>query len=1321
MSAREWMKIIMLAAFCAVAFAGHQRASALEKGDILFYAPFEGDTNAQIARGSKAPTSGTVEFAEGIRGQGVVIGGGDNLNYQTSGNFNKDSGTVSIWVKPVDWRRGDGKSHTFVTFPGEGKVHAYLLYNYYVGWTWFTLLRAGGNNRIIGEGLDLEPEWKPGEWHHLAATWQEGEMCLYLDGNLRARLTEDVPLMEKAGPQFQVGERSSKTVFDELMIFSRPLMPVEVKALYERDAAEKGKVSPRITISRTAKGPTIDGRLSPGEWNSAVAVSVLKDTFFGNPIEDQSTMFMTFDEKNLYLALRYAIPEEVRRSPDSFPGGPLKCEARQRDDKVWRDDCFEILLSPGEGSGQHLYRFVANAMGVLFDSKDGQRNWNSNALSKSRIDENEWVLEIAIPFSDLGVSVPPDGAKWLFNLAQQWRRLSDQKGVLFFSSKDLKAMGELVFASQSPVLQLSDVGSLDEGKVLVEGLVSNPGNSAIELTLRAHTPGKEINESTALRLEPGTSQSFLLRSAISEALASKLIIEGTDSTGKTFCMMRFPLVFGPRLLAKLHHFPSKEKLVVEIRRTGGGAEKREKSFFAEVNLRDHNSGESLKHLRSEPFTKAKKEVTLDISDIPPGLYDVVASLRTSERKLGEKVVQFEKKKLPEWLNNRIGITEKVPPPWPPLQVQRDGKMIKVSCWGRQYQFGGGLFPSQVITQGKPLLSSPMRLKIGTNGRERAVEQREVKVAEARENRVELESKGIIEGADITVKTNIEYDGFAWFDLTIKPKAEMTIGSLAFEMPYTSKYATLFYSTDFDNVGLIKPDGYQGPYPNFFWVGCGDGGIEWVSEAPAGWKIVNPSQTLQVIRDAKQGKEVIVRLNIIDGPKKIDKPLKISFGIQATPVRPKPKGWRKWRVCGSEEPEKEYPGVEGKPWLLLYQPEWSVHLNYPVIKPEWKETLKRREAKGIRSCLYAQIIKTSPRTPEYKYFYEEWRMIPSAEVDFDRIDEIKITFATPTTWWLSASACPKSSFSDFYMWHLARSVKEADIKGLYFDISGPEPCANQEHGCGWVDEEGQVQPTLPIRAEREFLKRVYVVLKENDPTSIVAIHMSCRNLMPMDAFSEIMVDGEQFNWGIQKQIAATGKSNYYDLLPLDKMRAEFMSYNWGPLTAFLPAFVPYDGSDVRYLEDAPETIASIEHLVGLFLLHDSQMWPAWMNTKPLYDVWLAQEKFGWDDEVEFIPYWDKRASEYVSLETGGVQPVVCSIFKRPDKVMLVLFNNSDEDAEVTIRLNADKMGLAHSDFSSITDFYTGGTWFSGGTFAAQVKGSSWKVPLRKRNFRMLVPQ
>ena len=70
-------------------------------------------------------------------------------------------------------------------------------------------------------------------------------------------------------------------------------------------------------------------------------------------------------------------------------------------------------------------------------------------------------------------------------------------------------------------------------------------------------------------------------------------------------------------------------------------------------------------------------------------------------------------------------------------------------------------------------------------------------------------------------------------------------------------------------------------------------------------------------------------------------------------------------------------------------------------------------------------------------------------------------------------CPKKPFADWYIATLRKTIEELDIDGVYLD-SSPDPriCTNLHHGCGYIDENGNLHGTYPVFATREFHKRIY---------------------------------------------------------------------------------------------------------------------------------------------------------------------------------------------------------------------------------------------------------
>src|SRR4051812_31978077 len=62
--------------------------------------------------------------------------------------------------------------------------------------------------------------------------------------------------------------------------------------------------SMRMTIPRASQSPTLDGKLAPGEWDDAAAVTGVINQFDGVAHPRQATFWLKFDDKNVYVAQR---------------------------------------------------------------------------------------------------------------------------------------------------------------------------------------------------------------------------------------------------------------------------------------------------------------------------------------------------------------------------------------------------------------------------------------------------------------------------------------------------------------------------------------------------------------------------------------------------------------------------------------------------------------------------------------------------------------------------------------------------------------------------------------------------------------------------------------------------------------------------------------------------------------------------------------------------------------------------------------------------------------------------------------------------------
>jgi len=109
---------------------------------------------------------------------------------------------LEAWVKPA-WNGNDGKGYTILS---------------YGTWGGMLMFKDGANNlRLImnlwspsgfpeiGVSKNIS-DWQANQWKHVAFTWGDGELKLYIDGSLAAEQTYTVPLATINDPTFDIGE-----------------------------------------------------------------------------------------------------------------------------------------------------------------------------------------------------------------------------------------------------------------------------------------------------------------------------------------------------------------------------------------------------------------------------------------------------------------------------------------------------------------------------------------------------------------------------------------------------------------------------------------------------------------------------------------------------------------------------------------------------------------------------------------------------------------------------------------------------------------------------------------------------------------------------------------------------------------------------------------------------------------------------------------------------------------------------------------------------------------------------------------------------------
>jgi len=156
--------------------------------------------------------------------------------------------------------------------------------------------------------------------------------------------------------------------------------------------------------------PALDGKVTEAEWGDAAQIKGLWKYKSAKRVWRDTAVYLTYDAKNLYLG---AVLQE-------HPGDKVIATFKERDGPIWRNDSIEILIQPQPDQQKGYYHFIVNALGACFDRKNADASWNSKieigAVHGER--DDEWSVEMAIPFADLGLS-PAQGALIRANIARE--------------------------------------------------------------------------------------------------------------------------------------------------------------------------------------------------------------------------------------------------------------------------------------------------------------------------------------------------------------------------------------------------------------------------------------------------------------------------------------------------------------------------------------------------------------------------------------------------------------------------------------------------------------------------------------------------------------------------------------------------------------------------------------------------------------------------------------------------------------------------------------------------------------------------------------
>ena len=719
----------------------------------------------------------------------------------------------------------------------------------------------------------------------------------------------------------------------------------------------------------------------------------------------------------------------------------------------------------------------------------------------------------------------------------------------------------------------------------------------------------------------------------------------------------------------------------------------------------------------------------------------------------------------DWLYNRRGIEalddDFILPPFTPVSLKGN----TASVWGRDYTFGACNLLEQVKVLGEDFMAAPMKFTAKVNGREVKFETGEQVVIRKRKGIVELFTRANSPDIDIEVRTAVEYDGMVRVDFTFDPRGSVRLDDFRYKILWPEKYARFIHyigpreggmSLNVPRISNTRrlPAGqgtvWSAPYKQLVWLGTYDRGLLWFCTSEKNWSPHDRAKRGTGLSVSRNNGTVKLEIVPVSEPKLIGKRTTYTFGLMATPVRPRTPGWRGMdmnyesyaktakRKYGAETPViyssgsyDPIPPATRNPAAVSFYPRIynkevyrqriaNVHKEKrlfglyvdPVLCSlgiykdmsqyegvPWDPTTDNEDAAGTK--IDAPFLW---QPPEVKKYYAEWRKEPVSTAPYGKQNGER-----------QFSVGINSRYSDFFCYLLEKHA-EAGADGIAnLDEWSPVADLNPRHDMGYYEADGKRYPEYDWFARRRLLKRMCAVFyKKHGRLPLMRVHLAACQVVPIASFCDSVTTGENINSAyfrrrslmdqytvnadqILDSLKKGGRDYFYYVSPPDRWAIEYGGQAFGWNVCVISNLTKSPMIDPKF---ASSEVATRDYL-AMCLIHDNTLSPVFCNPNPAYKLIRIKQDFHIaDPEVKFYPYW------------AGNQPVVAEgkecytgIWENKGEFLVAAANLSLEDQTVTIVLDPKRI----SPSLRIVDAETG--------TPVKAENGRFQVRIPRRNYKI----
>ena len=706
----------------------------------------------------------------------------------------------------------------------------------------------------------------------------------------------------------------------------------------------------------------------------------------------------------------------------------------------------------------------------------------------------------------------------------------------------------------------------------------------------------------------------------------------------------------------------------------------------EVTCSRAADGRTIGKVAKGQWKDGRGSAEIDLRALPPDDYTLTVALRAGARTIDTGTCHLNKLAEP-WLEELEADIDKVPWPWTEVSLREGKRSAKVSVWGREYLFKSSTLPEQIVTRGANILEQPIRWRVRTAEREIALDLDEREVESSEPTALLFRGAEHGGGLEIQAKVRVEFDGMIWYECSMTQQSGAPVQRLDLVIPLRPEHARYRHfpghkpsdraDTGENNVTAGKDFTRALPKYGFCWLGDEERGLNWFFDNPSQFLLDDPEQAVTIRRD---GEAMSLEICFVDHPVSWKKPVRFAFGLQPTPTRPLPDGWR---LRGNQQ-------WVGEDWVFPWTKEaWSQFgagfpkSNDPAL---YRMVLAYHRRHHSKVAPFAIMTWRDRQSPLFNYYREDWA-IPGAISDYSKT----------RSFWFGNYICAQSeSYRAWLPYMLRRFVADYNLDGLYHDIQEPHFCTNENHGCapGRWDTMGM----------RKLNRRIYSMLHENNRPRMKIDHSSALLHDAIACFADVVVSGEELCAdGIDNPSDIPPHLVYDDYFKVPGIRAHLIATGMiagqrGPIPLFLPEF------RVNYK-------AGTRGLMALLLPCDGwNIWQGRSDFQVMHALGRAARDFGLGKtDVEFHGYWSKDLPVRISTDNQAAPEVRTSVWSRPGHGALVVVANHNLDRDIDTRITLDLPRLGLADGAEAADAEHRLQWLpTRGTIRARVKAKDYRL-------------